>query len=286
LSDVPHIFDRKARALRRARAAKARAQSFLVLEAAAGVAERAGAANRTFRNALELGSTDAAFGLLRPLAENWRRAEFPENEILDVPPQSFDLAVSALALHAINDLPGALIQVRRALKPDGLFVAALFGGDTLKELRESLASGEDEASGGVSPRVAPFADVRDLGGLLQRAGFNLPVADVEHTVVRYRAFETLIADLRDAGETNILVNRARTPLRRDALAASLVHYKSRHAEEDGRLRATFDIAYLTGWTPHESQQKPLRPGSAKARLSDALGTIERKAGDAAPVKRD
>ena len=152
MSDVPHIFDRKARTLRRARAAKARAQSFLVLEAAAGVAERAGAANRTFRNALELGSTDAAFGLLKPLAENWTRAEFPENEILDVPPQSFDLAVSALALHAINDLPGALIQVRRALKPDGLFVAALFGGDTLKELRESLASGEDEASGGVSPR--------------------------------------------------------------------------------------------------------------------------------------
>jgi SAM-dependent methyltransferase len=283
LSGVPHIFDYTARALRRARAARAR--NFLVLEAAAGVAERAGAANRQFRNALELGSADAAFGLLKPLAENWKRAEFPESEVLDIPAQSFDLAVSVLALHAINDLPGVLIQIRRALKPDGLFVAALFGGDTLKELREAFASGEEEISGGASPRVAPFADVRDLGGLLQRAGFNLPVADVEHTVARYRAFETLIADLREAGETNILVNRARTPMRRSVLAASLAHYKANHAEEDGRLRATFDIAYLTGWTPHESQQKPLAPGSAKTRLADVLGTTERKAGDATPNKR-
>ena len=285
MADIPHIFDRKTRAQRRARAAKASGQSFLVLEAAAGVAERAGAANRPFRNALEFGSADAAFGLLKPLADNWTRAEFGEKEVLDVPAQSFDLAVSVLALHAINDLPGALIQIRRALKPDGLLVAALFGGDTLKELRESLASGEEQVRGGASPRVAPFADVRDLGGLLQRAGFNLPVADVEHTVVRYRSFNTLISDLRDAGETNALVNRVKTPLRRDVLAASLAHYKSHHAEEDGRLRATFDIAYLTGWTPHESQQKPLAPGSAKMRLADALGTPERKAGDETPKRR-
>jgi hypothetical protein len=186
----------------------------------------------------------------------------------------------------VNDLPGALIQIRRALKPDGLFVAALFAGDTLKELRESFAAGEEGVSGGVSPRVSPFADVRDLGGLLQRAGFNLPVADTERTTVRYRRFETLVSDLRAAGETNALVQRPRKTLRRDVLAASLAHYKSFHAEEDGRLRATFDIVYLTGWTPHESQQKPLRPGSAKTRLADALGTIEQKAGDAAPVKRD
>ena len=274
MSDVPHIFDRKARTLRRARAAKARAQSFLVLEAAAGVAERAGAANRTFRNALELGSTDAAFGLLKPLAENWTRAEFPENEILDVPPQSFDLAVSALALHAINDLPGALIQVRRALKPDGLFVAALFGGDTLKELRESLASGEDEASGGVSPRVAPFADVRDLGGLLQRAGFALPVTDVERLMVRYGDFFALVRDLRAHGFTNMLSERSRRPLRRDTLAALLAHYAASHADEDGKLRARFETLYLTGWAPHEGQQKPLAPGSARSRLADALGTSE------------
>ncbi|MBS0274676.1 MAG: methyltransferase domain-containing protein [Proteobacteria bacterium] len=285
MSDVPHIFDRKARILRRARAARASEQSFLVLEAAAGVAERAGAANRRFHNALEFGSADAAFGLLKPLAGNWTRAEFGEHEVLDVPAESFDLAVSVLTLHAMNDLPGALIQMRRALKPDGLLVAALFGGDTLKELRESFAAGEEQVSQGASPRVAPFADVRDLGGLLQRAGFNLPVADVERTVARYRAFDTLVADLRDAGETNTLANRVKTPLRRDVLAASLAHYKSHHAEEDGRLRATFDIAYLTGWTPHESQQKPLAPGSAKMRLADALGTSERKAGDETPKRR-
>ncbi|HEY7978101.1 MAG TPA: methyltransferase domain-containing protein [Rhizomicrobium sp.] len=255
-----------------------------MLEAAAGVAERAGAANRNFQNALDVSGTDSAFVLTKPLARNWTRAALSEAEILDVPPQSFDLAVSVLALHAVNDLPGALIQIRRALKPDGLFVAALFSGDTLKELRESLAAGEEEISGGASPRVAPFADVRDLGGLLQRAGFNLPVADTERTIVRYRQFETLISDLRAAGETNVLVSRARKPLRRDVLAASLAQYKANYAEDDGRLRATFDIAYLTGWTPHESQQKPLAPGSAKTRLADALGTTEQKTGDATNLK--
>lgn len=286
MSSVPHIFDRKARALRRARAAKIPGQSFLVLEAAAGVAERAGAANRRFHNALEIGSPDAAFDLMSPLAGAWMRAALSESETLDLPQQSFDLAVSVLTLHAVNDLPGVLIQIRRALKPDGLFVAALFAGDTLKELRESLAAGEEEIAGGASPRVAPFADVRDLGGLLQRAGFNLPVADTERTTVRYCEFNTLISDLRAAGETNALVNRTRKPLRRDVLAASLAHYSSNQAEEDDRLRATFDIVYLTGWAPHESQQKPLRPGSAKARLADALGTVEQKAGDSAPPKRD
>jgi SAM-dependent methyltransferase len=265
-----------------ARAAREGGSSFLIEEAAGGVADRAGAATRRFHNAVEIGSADMAFDSLIPLADRWTRAAFSENEVLGLPQESFDLAVSVLALHAVNDLPGALIQIRRALKPDGLFVAALLAGDSLKELRESFAAGEEAVSGGVSPRVAPFADVRDLGGLLQRAGFNLPVADTERTTVRYRKFETLVNDLRAAGETNTLMQRTRKPLRRDVLAASLSHYNSFHAEDDGRLRATFDIVYLTGWTPHESQQKPLRPGSAKARLADALGTTEQKAGDAAP----
>jgi SAM-dependent methyltransferase len=285
LAEVPHIFDRKARAQRQARALKIPGQSFLVLEAAAGAAERAGAANRRFHNALELGSADTAFDLMKPLADTWARSVFAENEVLDLPPESFDLAVSVLALHAVNDLPGALIQIRRTLKPDGLFVGALYAGDTLRELRESFAAGEEEISGGASPRVTPFADVRDLGGLLQRAGFNLPVADTERTTVRYRQFDTLVSDLRAAAETNALASRAKGPLRRDVLAASLAHYKVNHAEDDGRLRATFDIVYLTGWTPHESQQKPLRPGSAKKRLADALGTLEQNAGDSVPVKR-
>ncbi|HSM95564.1 MAG TPA: methyltransferase domain-containing protein [Rhizomicrobium sp.] len=285
MAEVPHIFDGRTRALRRDRAAKFPGRSFLVAEAAAGVTERAGAANRRFHNAVEIGSAIAAFDLVKPLADAWTRAAFPETEVLDLPQQSFDLAVSVLALHAVNDLPGALIQIRRALKPDGLFVAALFAGDTLRELRESFAAGEEETSGGASLRVAPFADVRDLGGLLQRAGFNLPVADTERTTVRYREFDTLISDLRAAGETNTLAQRPRKPLRRDVLAASLTHYRTVHAEDDGRLRATFDIVYLTGWTPHESQQKPLRPGSAQARLADALGTKELKAGDTTPAKR-
>lgn len=260
-------------------------QSFLVLEAAAGVAERAGAATRSFQNALEIGGSDSACPVLQPLASRWARAVFDSKEHLGLEPESFDLAVSTLNLHAINDLPGALIQIRRAVKPDGLFVAALYGGETLNELRASFAAGEEQVRGGVSPHVSPFADVRDLGGLLQRVGFNLPVADVERTVVRYGVFQTLVDDLRAAGETNALVQRARTPLRRDVLAASLAHYKENHAEPDGRLRATFDIVYLTGWTPHESQQKPLRPGSAKTRLADALGTKEMDAGDATPKPR-
>jgi SAM-dependent methyltransferase len=286
VSGVPHIFDHKARALHRARAARLPEQSFLALEAAAGVTERAGAAARTFHAALDIGSLDTAFGLLKPLAPVWTRAAFGADEVLKLEPESFDLAIGALNLHAVNDLPGALIQIRRALKPDGLFVAALFGGETLNELRDSFAAGEEQVSGGISPHVSPFADVRDLGGLLQRAGFNLPVADVERTVVRYGAFQTLVDDLRAAGETNALVHRSRKPLRRDVLAASLAHYKTNHAEPDGRLRATFDIVYLTGWTPHESQQKPLRPGSATTRLADALGTKELDAGDATPKRRD
>jgi len=269
-----------------ARAARIGAGSFLIDEAASGVADRVGAAARRFHDAVEIGGTDLAFGKLKTLAERWTRATFSEDELLELPEQKFELAVSVLALHAVNDLPGALIQIRRSLKPDGLFVAALLAGDTLKELRESFASGEETVSGGVSPRVAPFADVRDLGGLLHRAGFSLPVADSERTTVRYRKFDTLLHDLRAAGETNTLVHRTRKTLRRDALAASLAHYNAFHAEADGRLRATFDIVYLTGWSPHESQQKPLRPGSAKSRLADALGTVEHDAGDSAPVKRD
>jgi hypothetical protein len=166
-------------------------------------------------------------------------------------------------------------------------MAAVFSGDTLRELRAAFAQGESEVSGGVSPRVAPLADLRDFGALLQRAGFALPVADNERTVVRYRAFDTLADDLRALGETNALHERSRKFLRRDVLAATLAHYRAANAEPDGRLRATFDIAYLTGWAPHESQQKPLAPGTARAKLADALGTTEHKAGDTArptPIK--
>ncbi len=285
MSGVPHIFDHKAIGLHHARATRLGGENFLALEAAAELAERIGAVNRTFHHALDLGSQDSVFALLSPSSEKWTRVDFARGETLSLEPSAYDLATSVLALHAVNDLPGALIQIRRALKPDGLFVAALFGGETLRELRDAFAAGEEQVSGGASPRVSPFADVRDLGGLLQRAGFSLPVADIERTVVRYGAFKTLISDLRAAGETSVLVQRARNFLRRDVLSASLAHYAASHAEPDSRLRATFDIVYLTGWAPHESQQKPLQPGSARTRLADALGTVEQKAGDNAPNKR-
>jgi SAM-dependent methyltransferase len=195
-----------------------------------------------------------------------------------VVPEPLDLLTSVLTLHTANDLPGVLVQARRALKPDGLFLAALFGGDTLTELRQSLAAAEIQTTGGISPRVAPFADVRDLGGLLQRAGFALPVADVERTVARYTDLFALVRDLRAMGETNALTERSLHPMRRDMLAATLAHYAQNFADPDGKLRTTFDIVYLTGWAPHESQQQPLRPGSAKTKLAEALGAQEQGAG--------
>jgi len=259
----PLIFDHKARSLHLARAARIAGDAFLWQEATAGLAERLDAVTRSFERRREL-TLDAT-------------------EIADLAPESVDLMTSRLLLHAVNDLPGVLVQVRRALKPDGLFLGALFGGETLTELRQSLAAAEIEILGGVSPRVAPFADVRDLGGLLQRAGFALPVADVERTMVRYRDFMDLVGDLRVMGETNALVERSRKPMRRDMLAAAVAHYARHFSDPDGRLRATFDIVYLTGWAPHASQQQPLKPGSAKSRLADALGTKELRSGEA-PAK--
>jgi SAM-dependent methyltransferase len=197
-----------------------------------------------------------------------------DEEALPLAAGTVDLAVSALALQAVNDLPGVLVQVRRALKPDGLFLAALLGGDTLTELRQSFAAAESECEGGASPRVAPFADLRELAALLQRAGFALPVADVDRLVVRYPSPLALLRDLRRMGATNPLSERRRTPLRRATLLRAMDVYASRFADADGKVRATVDVVWLSGWSPHESQQRALRPGSAKMRLADALGTIE------------
>ncbi len=275
----PLIVDRRLYALRRARA---RGTDFLVRDAAARLAERVAAVNRRFVRALDLSSRNESFAELCGVAEEWTRTALSgrgnaipaDEEALPFAPGSFDLITNVLSLHAVNDLPGALIQIRRALKPDGLFMAALFGGETLSELRDAFAAAESEISGGVSPRVLPCTDIRDAGALLQRAGFALSVADVERTQVRYRVFSTLIRDLRALGETNALEQRSRKFLRRDVLAAALAQYAERHAELDGRLCATFDIVYLTGWAPHKDQQQPLAPGSARARLADALQTQE------------
>jgi SAM-dependent methyltransferase len=247
----PEIFDRKLYSMRRARAS---GTDFLVDDVAAHIAERVIVLAPTAGDALDLSSRPEAFSLLEPVASHWTRTSLAsradhmvaDEETLPFPPGSFDLVTSVLSLQAVNDLPGALIQVRRALRSHGLFVGALFGGETLRELRDAFAAAESELTGGASPRVSPFADVRDLGALLQRAGFNNPVADMERTTVRYRNFVDLVRDLRALGETNSLHQRSRTFLRRKVLSAAVSRYQAAYSDESGRLVATFDVIYLTG----------------------------------------
>ncbi|MGN6537322.1 MAG: methyltransferase domain-containing protein [Mesorhizobium sp.] len=195
-------------------------------------------------------------------------------ETLPFEPESLDLAVSLLSMQAMNDIPGFLAQVRRALKPDGLFLAALAGSGTLAELRESLLAAETELAGGASPRVLPFADVRDAGALLQRADLARPVADVEDTTVRYDTLFDLAADLRAMGETSALADRSRRPAGRRLFARAAEIYAERFADPDGRVRATFSLVWMSGWAPHASQQQPLKPGSAKASLAAVLDKLE------------
>jgi SAM-dependent methyltransferase len=202
-------------------------------------------------------------------------------ETLPLEAGSQDLIVSTLLLHLANDPVGQLIQMRQALTPDGLMLAALFGGQTLNELRSSLAEAEVECEGGLSPRVAPMAEIRDLGGLLQRTGFALPVADSERLVVTYATPLHLMRELRAMGETNILAARRRRPMRRATLMRACEIYAEHFGAPDGRVRATFEIVFLTGWAPGPGQPKALRPGSATARLADALGTREMSAGEKA-----
>ena len=202
-----------------------------------------------------------------------------DEERLPFADESLDLLVSTLALHWTNDLVGALIQIRRALKPDGLFLGAVLGGGTLMELRQSLVQAESELSDGAGLRVSPFADVLDAAGLLQRAGFAMPVADIDRVTVRYASALELIRDVRAMGESNVLFDRAKKPLSRAVLARAAAVYHERFAGPDGRIPATFDIVVMTGWAPHPDQQKPLRPGSAQVRLADALHVREHSAGE-------
>ena len=208
-----------------------------------------------------------------------------DDEHLPFGEASLDLAVSGLSLQLVNDVPGALVQLRRALKPDGLLLAALLGGETLKELREAWLIAEEEISGGASPRVAPFGDVRELGALLQRAGFALPVADSDVVRVTYASPLALMHELRAMAASNMLVERRRVPVTRRLLMRAAEVYAERFALPDGRIPATFEIITLTAWVPHESQQKPLAPGSAKLRLADALGVRERPLDERAGVEK-
>jgi SAM-dependent methyltransferase len=290
----PHIFDRRLLRARRARARAQGAVTFLLDRVAEDFADRLAPVLRSFRLAANIGTPSeamrnvlAASGkietivTLSAMQDDGSLQIAADEEALPFADGSLDLAVSALSLHAVNDLPGTLIQIRRALRPDGLFVAALLCGDTLTELREAFASAESEIEGGLSPRVAPFADLRELGALMQRAGFALPVVDSDKLIVRYESVFVLLRDLRGMGATNVMVERRRTPLKRATLMRMAEIYQERFADPDGRLRATFEIGWLTGWAPHESQQKPLKPGSAARRLADALGTREISAGDKA-----
>ncbi|OHV82317.1 methyltransferase domain-containing protein [Rhizobium sp. LCM 4573] len=282
------IFDQHLAARRRERAylQNGNGAGFLLEIAARELAERLAVVERSFETAVELhGGTGAAArqslatgkigsinrietsGIFAAPGEDVREAGLD-----DVPlaPESVNLVLSPLALHLTNDTPGTLIRIRRALKPDGLFLAAIPGAGTLSELRDVLLAAEAELTGGASPRVIPFADVRDVGGLLQRAGFALPVVDAETYTVRYDSLFPLMRDLRAMGMTNPLAGRSRTPVTRRFFLRAAELYAERYADPDGRVRATFSIIYASGWAPHESQQKPLKPGSAKARLADAL----------------
>jgi SAM-dependent methyltransferase len=271
---IPRLIDRGALRARQARAARLGPVTFLLDRAVEDMGERLSAVLRDFKDSADVWTPgdDALRGLQPGRLDTIARIGMfdSEGEALQLAPQSLDLALSALALQFANDLPGVLAQIRRALRPDGLFLAALLGGDTLMELRESFTAAEVELEGGLSPRVLPFADLRDLGALLQRAGFALPVADVDRVVVRYDNAFALMQDLRRMGATNVLTERRRTPLRRSTLLRMAQIYGERFSDSDGRIRATFDIVWLSGWAPHASQQQPLQPGSAKASLAEAV----------------
>jgi SAM-dependent methyltransferase len=293
------VFDRALLRRRRARAAAGWAgHDFLKQRIAQALSERLEDVRRPFVRLLDLGShggemvealsgragselTVSADLAPRFLARQAGLRVAADEEALPFAPASFDLITSALALHWVNDLPGALLQIRQALRPDGLFLAAMFGGETLTELRHSLLQAESEIEGGASPRVSPFADLRDAAGLLQRAGFALPVADIERLTVSYADAFALMRELRGMGEANVLQARRRQPLRRTTLLRAAEIYRQRFAGEDGRIGASFQVVYLHGWAAHESQQKPLAPGSARQRLADALGGSERPAGEKA-----
>ncbi|MCH7554545.1 MAG: methyltransferase domain-containing protein [Proteobacteria bacterium] len=283
------IFDRTAVRRHRDRAAaRLGDHDFLIREVAERLRERLGDIKRDFSCALDLGGAGpearlVVRGDLSPamVARRPGPRVVLDEEGLPFAPGCFDLVTSLLALHWVNDLPGALLQIRWSLAPDGLFMAAMLGGETLIELREALARAESEQEGGVSPRLSPTVDLQDMGGLLQRAGFALPVVDVDTITVTYADAFALMHDLRGMGETNALNQRRKRFTRRATLMAAAEIYRERFADADGRLPATFQIIWLTAWAPHESQQQPLRPGSAKTRLADALDAEEKPAGDKA-----
>lgn len=285
----PQIFDSALLRTRRTRAAR-RGPSFLLERVARDAADRICDINRQFENALVIGAPDFIATIKRALPDDKHPTQWIALYDTDISPDidytapqddlpfetaQFDLVISGLMLHSENDLPGALINIRRVLKPDGLFIGAIFGGETLAELRQACYVADEAVFGGLSPRIFPFADYSQAADLLQRVGFALPVVDADRFVVRYGLFDTLISDIRDIGDTNCLTARNQTGFKREYKSALADAYRE-ITFENGKLKTTFEILWLTGWAPHESQQKPLKPGSAKMRLADALNVKENK----------
>ncbi len=290
-------FDRALLNARRHRAAgRAVEHDFLLHRVAADLTDRLQIIKRTFPLAANIGAHHGVLsrrlrqlesvglmvdveGVGALLAACEGPCVLADEELLPFGDATLDLIVSGLSLHLVNDLPGTLVQARRALKPDGLFLASLLGGSTLGELGAAWLTAEAEITGGASPHVAPAIDLRDLGGLLQRAGFALPVVDSDVVQVAYASPLALMRDIKAMGASNVLNARRRTLTRRDVLARAAQIYEERHARADGRVTATFEILTVTAWAPDPSQQQPLKPGSATMRLADALGTKEHPAGD-------
>lgn len=284
----PALFDRQhfRRNLDRAFARNVDGGDFLLTAVAQDMAERLLPLSKTFKTAVDLsyglpatrqvlmesGKADHVIsGHLFTDRDQKSQADFIfDDASLPLADQQIDLITSTLTLHWLDDLPGALLQMRRALKPDGLLLATLLGSGTLQELRDVLMQAELELTGGASPRVAPFVEIKDAGALLQRAGFALPVADADKLTVRYDNMFALIRDLRAMGATSTLLERSRKPVKRDVFLRAAELYAENHSDADGRIRATFNVISLSGWAPHESQQKPLKPGSAKTSLAEAL----------------
>lgn len=269
MSDPPNLIDRAALSRNRARALAQGADLFLHNEAAAEVEERLGEVNKRFTDPAVVTAFPAPWAEILPGARI-----VADEEVLALEEGAHDLVIHALSLHWSADLVGQLIQCRRALRPDGLFLGVLFGGRTLSELRVALAEAESRLTGGLSPRVLPMAEIRDLGALLQRAGFALPVADTVKKTVTYATMFHLIADLRAMGEGNALADRSRRAAPRALFPAAAEIYAAAFPAGGGRIAATFEMIWLTGWAPDPRQPKPLRPGSAVQRLADALGATE------------
>lgn len=295
----PQIFDRARLARRRQKIAAGFADyEFLRRRVSSDLQGRLDDTPRTFDRALELGTADGSLmaallgsgkvksalaadtapAFLEAAGAKGLETSLADEENLPFAGGAFDLVLAPLTLHWVNDLPGALVQIRRVLKPDGLFLGALFGAGTLAELRDVMAEAETEMTGGLSPRLSPLPGLRDMAGLLQRAGFALPVADRDSVTVRYSAPESLLKDLKGMGERAAFAAGTSRPLPRRVLARALELYRERYSDPDGRVRASFEIVHLSGWAPAPNQPQPLKPGSGKVSLADAVrraGTQEK-----------